>query len=84
MLKGDVNLNSQQREEEEKLEVLLRLFITHMLSVCVCVWHTFTFGLQGHFYMQHMWIWAAVHYVCVQQSMLVFLSCVFKRTRFLS
>lgn len=32
-----MNLNSQQREEEEKLEVLLRLFITHMLSVCVCV-----------------------------------------------
>lgn len=36
-----MNLNSQQREEEEKLEVLLRLFITHMLlpgfPVCVCV-----------------------------------------------
>lgn len=32
-----MNLNSQQREEEEKLEVLLRLFITHILPVCVCV-----------------------------------------------
>lgn len=31
-----MNLNSQQREEEN-LEVLLRLFITHMLTVCVGV-----------------------------------------------
>ena len=37
-MKGGCGLRQRaQRQEEEKFEVLLRLFITHMVCVCVCV-----------------------------------------------